>query len=328
MRAGRGWLVSVAVCLLPLFTPSRAAGQAQPSQSSQPPAAGHKRDPSAAEALFRDARHLMAEGKYAEACPKLVESEGLDPATGTVLNIADCEEKLGNLATAWENWHRALDELSAGDERIKLAEQHAAALEPRLPHLRLHLGPNAPPGTYARRDAVDLHEASFDVPLPVDPGQHDLTFLADGYQAATQKVSLTEGQTLTVEVAPGPLIPPGQGGAVSPASSSLRVAGWITAGVGVAGFIGAAVTGGIILHDKSTAEAECQPNCMMGGASAVNSGRTMLPVNAVFWGVGVAGVAGGATMIVLGRKRRGEPAATVGAALQPGGGGVLVKGTF
>jgi hypothetical protein len=306
-----------ALAVLSLVTPGSAAAQGARVEGA--------RDPIAAEALFRDARRLITEGKFAEACPKLAESERLDPASGTVLNLAECQEKLGSLATAWENWHKALDQLPVGDERIPLAEQHAAALEPRLPHLQLYLAPNAPPDTYVRRDGVELHDASFNIPLPVDPGDHVLTFLAEGHSPVTQKVTLAEAQSLSVEVAPGPLLPV----SLAPArpSHTLWVAGWITASVGVASFIGAAVTGGVILEDKSTANAMCVQVCMGTGASAVSSGKMMLAVNAVFWGVGIAGVAGGTTMIILGRRRHGgEAVPTVGAALGPGS--VLVRGTF
>src|SRR4029078_12457123 len=69
-------------------------------------------DAAAAQALFDQARQLVSEVKCSEACPKFEESQRLDPGSGTLLNLADCYERQGKLATAWTKF---LEAASAGE---------------------------------------------------------------------------------------------------------------------------------------------------------------------------------------------------------------------
>jgi hypothetical protein len=52
-------------------------------------------DVATAEALFREGRALMDMGDFVAACPKLAESHAQDPATGTLLALAVCQEGAG-----------------------------------------------------------------------------------------------------------------------------------------------------------------------------------------------------------------------------------------
>ena len=61
-------------------------------------------DEAGARALFAEGRKLVDEGNYAEACPKLAESQKLDPGGGTILNLGICLRQQGRNAEAWETY--------------------------------------------------------------------------------------------------------------------------------------------------------------------------------------------------------------------------------
>src|SRR5262249_28906373 len=127
-----------------------------------------RRDPVTAEALFRAGRAAADRGDFASACSQFEESNRLDPAVGTMFNLAACDEQLGKIASAWQLFREVSQRLPPGDERIALADTRANALEPKLPKLSLQLA-RVPEGTVVLRDGVELGSASLTLPLPVDP---------------------------------------------------------------------------------------------------------------------------------------------------------------
>src|SRR4051812_40177212 len=78
------------------------AGAAEPRQGAEP-----ARDPVAAEALFQQARELLKQGAWGEACSKFETSMELDPSVSVLLKIARCREHEGKLAQAWYQLQRA-----------------------------------------------------------------------------------------------------------------------------------------------------------------------------------------------------------------------------
>ncbi len=142
-------------------------------------------DAAAAEALFNRGRQLVAEGKLAEACPKLAESQRLDPGVGTALNLADCYERWGRTATAWASWLEAatLAKNNGQTDREELARARAKALEPRLTRLEIALAPGAKlEGLRVTRSGTEVREVSFGIPLPVDPGDQVIEASAPGFK--------------------------------------------------------------------------------------------------------------------------------------------------
>ncbi|HEY3237410.1 MAG TPA: hypothetical protein VGJ84_22005 [Polyangiaceae bacterium] len=139
---------------------------------STPAQAQSAGDKAAAEALFDEGRKLMQEGKLEPACRKFEASQRLDPAPGTLLNEADCWEKLGRTASAWVSFREAAAlARNAGDtKRASAATQRAAALEPKLARLKITV-PDAvrsTSGLTVKRDGEKVDAALWDSPIPVD----------------------------------------------------------------------------------------------------------------------------------------------------------------
>lgn len=278
-------------------------------------------DAAAAEALFDQGRAAMAKQDYQTACSKFRESQRLDPAAGTMLNLANCEEHRGKLATAWELYRGAVDKLPAGDSRIQVAKDRADALEKRLPKLTIALESGAPAGTAVKRDDVKLASASLGVALPVDPGKHVVTVTAPGRSPRTFDVELAEGESRTLDVGPGAEAAGGGGGSTGGSSKTL---GYVFGGVGVAGVAVGTVTGILAIGKKSTVDDNCNPDtriCNATGADAASSGRTLGTITTASLIVGAVGLGAGAYFLFF-NDSKSETG--VAASIRPTGPGVTL----
>jgi hypothetical protein len=138
-----------------------------------------------AEMLFRDGRNLIKHGKLAAGCDKLAASERLESSIGTLLNVGDCREKLGKLASAWAAFRKAeaMAKRAGGDDKRQgEAGRRAAQLEPRLSNLVIEVDQPVD-GLVVRRGGELVDEAQWSTALPVDPGSYTVVAEAPGYQA-------------------------------------------------------------------------------------------------------------------------------------------------
>lgn len=168
-------------------------------------------DDATAEALFQAGKGLMDQKKYAEACPKLEASYKLDPAVGTMLNLADCHEKEGKLAKAWGNWGEARDQAKRENDkaRMDLAARRQKELEPRVPKLTVKVTGSVE-GLAVYRDELQLESVMIGVPLPVDPGAHVITLRRGNSVLRDKKVEIAEKSTdeVTIDATGIPTAPP------------------------------------------------------------------------------------------------------------------------
>ncbi len=286
-----------------------------------PSAGAQARDPAAAEALFRQGREAVERKDYKTACSKFRESQRLDPALGTLFNIADCEEKMGRLATAWTLFQEVAQRLPADDRRRPIATARTKQLEPRLPRLTINATTELPEGTTVLRDAVELGAASLGAPLPVDPGPHTIVVRAPGHEPAEFDVSLEEAQSHTLAVTIGAKLAEGTDpvkgvGDGKSRTSSKNGLGYVFGGVGLAGLLVGGVTGLMTLKKKSTVDANCdaQKRCNKKGADAADSGKTLGTISTVGLVVGGVGLGLGAYFLIRGGKEGAPETALVSSA--------------
>lgn len=234
-----------------------------------------------AEALYRSALELMEQGKEAEACPKLKQSQEIDPAVGTLLYLGLCYERLGKTASAWAAYRAASEASRKANqpERQKIALERAEKLEPVLSSLTIHLPEAASlPNVEVVLDGVPVGTAAVGQPMPVDPGEHVVEVTAPGYLPLSERVNVAEqGASSTVTLGPlqrlpgsssGPQPPPAADPGVSadtgmPADvttsggGAQRTWGLVVGGVGLVG-LGVGTYFGVRTQNK---EDEARSNC-------------------------------------------------------------------
>jgi len=262
-----------------------------------------------AEALFREARDLVAQGKYDAACPKFAASQRLDPGYGTLYNLAECLAKEGRTASAWAAYHEAAAVAkSAGQaDREAKALRGAQAVEGRLERMIIKVkAPQA--GLVIKRGDVTIDEAAWGSPLPIDPGKHLVEATAPGKKAFSIEVaSAGPGAPVVVEIpalddAPRGDLPgaPGPGGplpAVAPRDTggARRGAGFVTGAIGLVGIgVGAAMGVSARSGWNQAQSQDCKGTvCNQAGVNLVASARSAATISTVgFVGGGLLTAAG------------------------------------
>lgn len=252
----------------------------------------------AAEALFRAGREAAKRGDHEVACAKFAESERLEPAVGTELNLALCEEQLQHLLSAWRLFRLVIDKLPEGDTRRALARRHFDELDARVPRVTLKAAA-LPPGAQIRQGSTRLTYSSLGVAIPVDVGELELVVAAPGRRDKRYRVLLTEGARETLHIEAGDALPrsavPVTAAPVNE-PSPFRTVGVLGVGLGAALVSVSGATGLAVIDAKNTVEQECNGAgvCSATGRAAAERGQTLSLVSTVSFlaGVGCAGLGG------------------------------------
>jgi hypothetical protein len=316
-------------------------------------------DQAAAEALFKQGRDLMASGHLAEACPKLAESQRLDPGTGTLLNLATCYDRNGQIASAWVTYKGAATAAQNADQadRAQLARRKAAELEAKLATITIVVPAAADrPDLQILRDGEILGRPGWGVPIPVDPGVHSVEVTAPGHKAWQGQTSVEGTAQATLEVPPLAEVPPapatsappaGPGAPAAPAlpavpatdltpppashhGSAQRVAGFVTGAVGIAGLIVGTTFGAIARSDNNDAKMHCPTDstCDAQGLASTTSALHAATASTIAFVAGGALTAAGLVLYLTAPSDASPPAAHLGVSPVVGtrAGGIALHG--
>jgi hypothetical protein len=297
MRSARPLLRCAGLSALVALATARAA-HAEPSANQR----------ATAEALFRKATELMDEKRFAEACEKFQASQDLDPALGTLLYLADCYDRAGRSASAWALFQTASQKarLAGQPDRERIAKQRADELEVRLSMLEVKVDPKHElPGLEVTVGGAPVPKASFQTPLPFDPGPTRVEARAPGHKPWSGAITIARGpSTQSVDVpalaklpkapAPPPTAPRSE---AERGGSNQGTLGVITGAVGlvtlgVAGYFGYRAFD-LNRRSKAQCRAEDRNACTAAGVSMRDDARTAATLSTVATTSGALLVAGG-----------------------------------
>lgn len=275
-------------------------------------------DRAAATQLFKEGRALMDRKKYLDACPKLEESQRLDPGGGTLLNLALCHEAIGRTATAWAELSEALSvaRRDRRPDREKLASERMKALEPKLSRLTLTVGAGAAvAGLVVKRDGTEVGQAAWGAAMPVDPGTHQLEASAPGYATWSSSVEVgADADQRVIEIpvlaalppatpetpppepapaptpSPAPAAPPPALPPPAPQPEPSLLPAYVAFGVGIVGVTAGSYFGLSAISKRKDSDAECAPKCSDRAVELNDQAKTAADLSTISFALGVAGL--------------------------------------
>jgi hypothetical protein len=254
-----------------------------------------------ADALFFEGKRLMANGNIPAGCFKFEASLTRLEQLGVRLNLADCYEQAGRLASAWRQFRRAAEQAErSGDDRARFARARRDALVPKLPRLRI----TGAAGAMVRADGVPVDAGG--APDPIDPGPHEIAATVAGVETLRTRVNAEIGSTLAIDVpaASPPAAAPAPVPAVAPEDvppspgSGQRLAAYVVGGVGLAGLGIAAVASAIAVSRKNDAGCDGGRCPDQGSVDKLRGARSMGTVATIAVGIGAAAVVTGVVLYI------------------------------
>jgi hypothetical protein len=293
-------------------------------------------DQALAQSLFDEAVRLMEQSRYAEACPKLAESQRLDPGGGTLLNLGLCREKEGKLATAWTIYNDALSQAikDKRQDREMTARERIAVIGPNLAKFVIEVDPATAKleGLEVTLDGARVGRAAWGLATPIDAGAHTVAVGALGKRPWQTPLEVKkDGDQVRVSVpalqdAPKPTV---EGPTTQAGGNGTRTAAFVVGGVGAAALVVGSIGGVMAIVKRGDSNAECPGNqCTVKGVALNEDAKTFAWVANIGVGVGVVALGAATIMWFVGKPQSSPTAARLVPTVGPSGGGLSLSGQF
>lgn len=217
-----------------------------------------------ADELFKKAKELQADKKYAEACTTFEEVDKLDPGIGAKLNVGKCYEEWGKLAAAFV-WYVDAEKMAKDtrDKRAGKIKELVETLDLDIPRLTIKLPENIDPAVAAvKLDDKPFPIAELGKEQRVDPGPHLIEYMFNK-APRTRKLTIEKGASTEVELEFGP--PKGPDGKPLPEPDTSTPRNWRKiSGIvsGSAGIVGLGVASVLTLTARSSYKDALAAHCM------------------------------------------------------------------
>lgn len=293
-----------------------------------------------ADALFAEGRDLLEKGRFAEACPKLKESESLAPAVGTLLNLGYCWEQVGRMRSAMDSYAEAevLAATANDTKRAAFAKERFAAVEKKAPRLVLRVAPQDAQDVALTRNGAPVPKTDINQPIPVDPEDYVLTASAHGYQTWKGAV-VVRGDAAVVTIVVPQLLPEAASAASAGSTITPRRIGAIALGGVGALALGAGIAAALTAKSRyDDAAPHCDDTgCDATGVAIQEGAAAQGNVATALVAIGTLTAAAGVYLWIVGApepstKKAGAPAPPssprAGARLELSGLGAGIGGLF
>ena len=273
-----------------------------------------------AEALFRDGKQLMKEGKTAEACAAFEGSERAEHNVATLMSLADCREKNRQYASAWALFLQADSQTRSDPSKAALnttAKKRAIALESKLSYLTINVPDESRvPELVVTRDGTPVDQAEWNRSIPADGGEHVIAGKAPGHEPWSTTVTLAaSSDKQSVEVPKFKALPEivqkklrDEAPPAPPEPSPFTPRRKLGIGVAAGGVVFAGVAVGLGLQARNLRSdalstcppSACSPQNALDAQRKNNSARSYALAANVGYGVAAGAVIAGAVLWLLG----------------------------